>query len=83
VSARKQRSEIGVGVVGLGLMGRTHMRAYNDAQKAGFGCRLVAVCDRNASRLEGHARVGGNLPDEARTPPPTPPTVWREIEYAE
>jgi len=48
------------------LMGRTHIRAYNDARKAGFDCRLVAVCDRNPSKLEGHARAGGNLPDEAR-----------------
>jgi predicted dehydrogenase len=66
MSSRADRDEIGVGVVGLGLMGRTHIRAYNDARKAGFNCRLVAVCDRNPAKLEGHARAGGNLPDEAR-----------------
>ena len=53
---------IGVGVVGLGFMGRTHVGAYRRAAEAGLANRLVAVCDASAERLTG--RTGeqrGNL----------------------
>lgn len=53
MSARKQRSEIGVGVVGLGLMGRTHIRAYNDAQKV----VSAAVSSRCAIETRRGSRV--------------------------
>jgi predicted dehydrogenase len=53
--------QVGVGVVGLGLMGRVHVEAYAAAARAGQNCRLVAVSDRNASRLDGLAVDGGNL----------------------
>lgn len=52
---------LGVGVVGLGFMGRTHVAAYRSADHAGFPNRLVAVCDRHAERRAGRAVAGGNL----------------------
>jgi len=55
------RRPIGVGVVGLGFMGRTHLRAYAAAAAAGHACALVAVADRDAARLEGRDVVRGNL----------------------
>lgn len=56
---------LGAGVVGLGFMGRTHAAAYESASAAGLPCRLVGVCDTDASRVEA-ARAGapaasGNL----------------------
>jgi len=64
-AAQKRESskprEIGVGVIGLGFMGRTHIRAYSAARDAGYSCRLVAVCDRDAARLEGKIDVRGNI----------------------
>ncbi len=51
---------IGVGVVGLGLMGRTHVRAYEAAAAAGFACRVVALCDADPARAaEVAAMVAG------------------------
>jgi predicted dehydrogenase len=52
---------IGVGVVGLGFMGRTHLAAYRAAEAAGNPCRLVAVADPDAARLAGRAPAAGNL----------------------
>ncbi|MCA9281742.1 MAG: Gfo/Idh/MocA family oxidoreductase [Phycisphaeraceae bacterium] len=52
---------VGVGVIGLGFMGATHVRAYASANAAGFANRLVAVADGNAERLAGSAPVRGNL----------------------
>lgn len=55
------RRELGVGVIGLGLMGRTHVEAYRSAAKAGNACRLVAVADPDSARLSGRVKVQGNL----------------------
>lgn len=59
---------IGVAVVGLGFMGRTHLAAYAAARAAGVANRVVAVCDPDAERLTGRAAAGGNVgrdaPDE-------------------
>ncbi|MCA9305274.1 MAG: Gfo/Idh/MocA family oxidoreductase [Phycisphaerales bacterium] len=52
---------VGVGVIGLGFMGATHVRAYASANAAGFSNRLVAVADGNRERLAGAAPVRGNL----------------------
>lgn len=61
-------SEIGVGVLGLGFMGRTHITAYRDAAAAGISNRLVAVCDRDERRLSGHVDGGrGNLESSDRS----------------
>jgi len=53
--------EIRVGVVGLGVMGRTHLAAYRDAARDWNACRVVAVADRNLERLSGRIAVEGNL----------------------
>lgn len=51
-----------VGVIGLGFMGRTHLRAYAKANASGAPCAIVAVCD---ARLKDRSRAGpearGNL----------------------
>lgn len=52
---------VGVGVVGLGFMGTTHVQAYQAAAKAGWPCRLVAVADKSAERLTGRASGAGNI----------------------
>ena len=53
--------EIGVGVIGLGFMGQTHVRAWQALQKAGEGCRLITVADRDSQRLTGKLATSGNL----------------------
>jgi len=58
VSARRP---IGVGVAGLGFMGRTHIEAYGAANAAGFANKLVAVCSQKPEELDGKSRGGGNL----------------------
>jgi L-ribulose-5-phosphate 3-epimerase len=60
------RRTIGVGVIGLGFMGRTHIGAYVAAAAAGYGCELVAVADPDRSRLSGDAPAGGNLGGSAQ-----------------
>ena len=50
-----------VGVLGLGFMGQTHVRAYAAAHADGAACPLVAVCDRSADRLAGRVSSEGNL----------------------
>jgi predicted dehydrogenase len=52
---------INVGVIGLGFMGRTHVSAYQAAERDGFPCRLSAVADRDAARLSGGGASEGNL----------------------
>lgn len=52
---------LGIGVIGLGFMGSTHVRAYQAASALGLGCRLVAVADQSAGRLTGRAGVHGNI----------------------
>jgi len=52
---------IGVGVVGLGFMGRTHIEAYAAARAFGLANQLVAVADARVERLSGDGPVDGNL----------------------
>ena len=52
---------LGVGVVGLGFMGRTHVAAYAAAQAAGHPCNLVMVCDPKPQGLGGELTGGGNF----------------------
>jgi predicted dehydrogenase len=52
---------IGIGVIGLGFMGATHIRAYHAAAAAGFPCRLAAVSDASVERLSGAMANAGNL----------------------
>lgn len=58
---------IGVGVIGLGFMGRTHIAAYRAADAAGWRNRLVAVCDPSAERRAGLLGSSGNSTTESRT----------------
>lgn len=56
---------VGVGIIGMGHMGRTHLAAYLAANEAGFPCRVAAVTDRHA----GERRPGADkpsLPADAR-----------------
>lgn len=62
------QERIGVGVIGLGFMGRTHVRAYQAAAAAGLPCYLVAVCDRNEPNLRGDGAASGNLGTGAQGP---------------
>jgi predicted dehydrogenase len=57
----RRAAPIGVGVIGLGFMGGTHLAAYRAAAAAGHPCRIVAVSDRNRTRLRAHSgsRVRG------------------------
>jgi len=56
-----EAAPVRVGVVGLGFMGQTHVRAYADADAAGEACPLVAVCDHSPERLAGRVSAAGNL----------------------
>ncbi|MBZ0173118.1 MAG: Gfo/Idh/MocA family oxidoreductase [Phycisphaerales bacterium] len=49
---------VGVAVIGLGFMGRTHLRAYRDA---GDVCRLAGVFDIDPARLTGNGGEAGNI----------------------
>lgn len=72
--ARPAAEPIGVGIIGLGFMGRTHLRAYRNAAAAGFPNRLVAVADADPARRTGRAagagaRAGrGNLERRGESP---------------
>ena len=55
------REPLGVAVMGLGFMGRTHLEAYRSAAAAGFPNRLVAVCDPDRERRAGRLTSTGNL----------------------
>jgi predicted dehydrogenase len=52
---------LNIGVIGLGFMGCTHVRAYKSATAAGLPCALIAVADRSAERLSGRIATIGNL----------------------
>lgn len=61
-SARGRASEpFGIGVVGLGFMGRTHAQAWLAAAADGLPCELVAVADSDPARRAGEVAAAGNL----------------------
>lgn len=51
---------LGIGIAGLGFMGRTHLAAWSRAAADGWPCRVVAICDRDPDRKLRQA-VDGNL----------------------
>ncbi len=55
------QTPIRAGVVGLGFMGQTHVRAYRDAAQDGLPVTLAAVCDADPDRLNPTAQASGNL----------------------
>jgi len=62
------REVIGIGIIGLGFIGRAHLRAYQSARQAGFACRLVAVCDQMPKRRAGLADSSGSLKVSEESP---------------
>ncbi len=55
------QAPIGVGVVGMGFMGATQVRAVHAAARDGLPCRLAAVCDAAPDRLTGTVATAGNI----------------------
>lgn len=55
-------STINVGVVGLGMMGMTHLDAYAKLP----GVKVVAVADTDEARRTGKARAAGNIEGQAQ-----------------
>lgn len=49
-----------IGLVGLGFMGRTHLENVLRLEREGAGIRVAALCDVDASRLNGGS-TGGNI----------------------
>lgn len=58
--------EIGVGIIGMGFMGRTHLAAYRAAAADGFNCRVHMVCDGDPDRWKGSDGAAGNIAGAAR-----------------
>jgi predicted dehydrogenase len=53
---------VGIGILGLGFIGRAHVAAIQQAAAAGEACELAAVCDRSADRRAGRCDdAPGNL----------------------
>ncbi len=53
---------VNVGVVGLGLMGQTHLDAYNRVDAA----RVVAVADKNETLLAADKGTRGGFEGQAQ-----------------
>jgi predicted dehydrogenase len=58
LSSTDNHAGVGVGVIGLGFMGQTHVRGYRAA-----GATLLAVLDSSPQRRTGMCRAEGNLGD--------------------
>lgn len=58
----ESRSPIQIGVIGLGMMGQTHLDAYASMP----GVKTVAVSDLDPDRLSGKAKAGGNIEGQAQ-----------------
>lgn len=44
--------KIGIGIVGLGYMGRHHLLALRKLEQDGFQCRVIGVCDTDIERIQ-------------------------------
>jgi predicted dehydrogenase len=55
--------ELSVGVIGMGMMGSTHLDVYG--KMAGKGVRIAAVADIDPDRLHGRNQAAGNVPGQA------------------
>ena len=53
-------NDLGIGIAGLGFMGRTHLESHRKAERSGCAVRVAAVCDQDAGRFEA-TDAGGNL----------------------
>ena len=52
-----------VGVVGLGMMGLTHLDVYRKRSDV----KIVAICDSDPKRLSGEAQAAGNVEGQAQS----------------
>ena len=52
-----------VGIIGLGMMGLTHLDVYRRRSD----CRVVALSDRDADRLAGRSKASGNVEGQAQS----------------
>src|SRR5260370_39218043 len=53
---------INVGVIGLGMMGLTHLDVY----AAAAGARVVAIADADPDRRSGKVKASGNVEGQAK-----------------
>jgi predicted dehydrogenase len=53
---------VNVGVIGLGMMGRTHLDIYAEMDNV----QVVAVSDKDPKRLSGQEAAGGNIEGQAQ-----------------
>jgi predicted dehydrogenase len=53
---------LNVGVIGLGMMGQTHLDIYGSRDDV----RIVGIADRDEDRLHGKAKAGGNIEGQAK-----------------
>src|SRR5947208_17003943 len=52
------RNSVGVGIVGLGFMAATHLKAYRQIDRY----RIAALCNPSGRNLDGDfSKVGGNV----------------------
>ncbi|MEM7578111.1 MAG: Gfo/Idh/MocA family oxidoreductase [Planctomycetota bacterium] len=57
---------VNVGVVGLGMMGMTHLDVYAKRAAAHGDVQVVAVADLDEARRTGKAKAGGNIEGQAQ-----------------
>ncbi len=75
-------ASLGIGIVGLGFMGKIHLAAFWRAAEAGWPCRVVALCDRDPARkLDPATRGNLDIPADAR--PRLPDDVRLYDDFAE
>lgn len=78
-----------VGIIGLGFMGRTHLRAYNAAAADGMPCEVVACCATRPEDwkelISGASSIAGNIEQAGSTAASIDParvrfmTDWRDM----
>ncbi|MCW5769944.1 MAG: Gfo/Idh/MocA family oxidoreductase [Phycisphaeraceae bacterium] len=70
-----------VGIIGLGFMGRTHLRAYNAAAADGLPCEVVACCATRPEDwnelISGASSIAGNIEQAGSTRASIDPTRVR------
>lgn len=80
---------IRVGIIGLGFMGRTHLRAYNAAAADGLPCEVVVCCATRPEDwnelISGASSITGNIAQAGSTAASIDParvrfmTDWRDM----
>lgn len=61
------RRPLGIGIIGLGFMGRTHLAAFAAANEIGLSNTLVSVADADPERRAGRVAEGGNFDTGAKS----------------